>query len=144
MPVENLYEQLNDALQEFKSFLDKLVATDEFDILKTVLETLQGFVPQITQMIDKVIELLQDLKAGIAEIDLGNIPDLDTATKLSANITATLAAASPFLPGRHSEITTVVNTANVIASIPGLTEELRNKIIACIDVIIDRMTKLKP
>jgi methyl-accepting chemotaxis protein len=140
MPVENLYEQLKDALQTFKDFLE----TDEFAILKAALKKLQKFVPQITQMIDKIIELLQDLKAGIEAIDL-EIDDLDqtTATQLATEISDMLEAATPFLPDQSNTINSIVNTANVIASIPGLTE-VRDDIIELINDIIDRMTDLKP
>jgi len=143
MPVENAFETLNSTLQEFKTFLDNLVATGEFAALKTALQTLQSFVPQIATMLNRVIALLQDLRNEIDGIDMGAIPNVDDAVTLVENVSNILEAARAFLPGQANEINEVMDVAHVVSSMPGLTANLKENILSCIDAIIVHFTNLK-
>jgi len=143
MPVENAFETLNSTLQEFKTFLDNLVATGEFAALKTALQTLQSFVPQIATMLNRVIALLQDLRNEIDGIDMGAIPNVDDAVTLVENVSNILEAARAFLPGQANEINEVMDVAHVVSSMPGLTGNLKENILSCIDAIIVHFTNLK-
>jgi hypothetical protein len=143
MPVENAFETLNTNLQEFKNFLDNLVATGEFAALKTALQALQNFVPQIATMLNRVIALLQDLRNEIDGMDLGAIPNVGDAVTMVENVSSVLEAARAFLPGQKKEIDEVMNVAHMVSSIPGLTADLKENILSCIDAIIIHFTNLK-
>lgn len=143
MPVENAFETLNSTLQEFKNFLDNLVATGEFAALKTALQTLQSFVPQIATMLNRVIALLHDLRSEIDGMDVGAIPNVDHAVTLVENVSSVLEAARAFLPGQADEINEVMNVARVVSSMPGLTANLKENILSCIDAIIAHFSNLK-
>jgi hypothetical protein len=143
MPVENAFETLNSTLQEFKNFLDNLVATGEFATLKTGLQVLQNFVPQIATMLNRVIVLLQDLRNEIDGMDLGAIPNVGDAVTMVENVSSVLEAARAFLPGQEKEIDEVMNVAHVVSSIPGLTANLKESILSCIDAIIVHFSNLK-
>jgi phage-related protein len=143
MPVENAFETLNSTLQEFRNFLDNLVATGEFSALKTALQTLQSFVPQIATMLNRVIALLQDLRNEIDGMDIGAIPNVDDAVTMLENVSSVLEAARAFLPGQENEIDEVMNVAHMVSSIPGLTTDLKENILSCIDAIIAHFSNLK-
>lgn len=133
----NLFQELKDVLQEFKSFLDTNVP-----VIKPAMQALSGIIPQITELIDKLVELMGKLKAEIQRLDVGNIPGLSQASQFTQQVTSFLEAARTLLPNETSSINEVMEVASVVGSLPSL-DQLKSEILQLVDAITAHLNSLK-
>jgi ABC-type transporter Mla subunit MlaD len=111
--TSNLYQQLKDALQQFKQFLDTTTAT-----LKPAIQALKPMVPQIGDLLSKLIDLMNQLHDAVNQIDVSNIPGLQQVTQFTTAITTLLQTAESLLPAEKAAIDDVLSAAEVVTQLP--------------------------
>ncbi|HXF40075.1 MAG TPA: hypothetical protein VN687_10210 [Blastocatellia bacterium] len=138
MPGTNLFEELKDALTEFKTFLRANVAT-----IKPAVQALKAIVPQVTELIDKLISLLGKLKAEIDKINPGSVgAGLTKVTEFTKSAKTLLETAKGLLPNEASTIDEVIRVADVVTSLPSL-DAVKETIKGLIDDIVTDLNQLK-
>lgn len=138
MPAQNLYQELKDVLQDFKTFLDTNVPT-----IKPAIQALASLIPQITDLINKLIDLMNKLKTEIQNLNVSGIPGLAQASTFTEKVKAFLEASKNLLPDEADTIDEVLGVANVVAGLPSL-DAVKADIISLIDAIIGHLNSLKP
>jgi hypothetical protein len=138
MADTNLYEELKDALQDLKDFLQTNTAT-----IKPAIQALAGVVPQIVTLIDELIDLLGQVKTEIQNLDVSQIPGLDKVSEFTGSVTTFLETAKTLLPDQKETIDEVIGAASVVGSLPSL-DQVKGEIISLIDAIVANLNQLKP
>ena len=148
MADKNLFQDLYDALKEFDDFLDNDTVTK----VAKVISALAALVPKINELVDKLIKLMEDLKAAIEKLDLQNIDGLAEAADFTAKIknllTATKALLPNLLPAKDAgdiggEIDDVLGVADLVSSLPTLGSDLKRKITDLIGKITGKLRQFK-
>ena len=134
----NLYEELKDALQELKDFLQANTAT-----IKPAIQALAGIVPQVVTLLDELIGLLQQVKTEIQNLDVSGIPGLAEVSQFTGSVTTFLETAKALLPQEQDTIEDVIAAAGVVGSLPSL-DQVKAEIVALIDAIVADLNQLKP
>ncbi len=137
MAEPNLFQELKDALTEFKTFLDTNVP-----VIKPAIQALKSIIPQIGELLDKLIDLMGKLKTAIQNLNVGAIPGLDKVTTFTQGVTTLLQTAKNLLPNETSTIDDVLGVANVAGSLPSV-DQLKTEIISLIDAIVVDLNSLK-
>ncbi|SEE84872.1 hypothetical protein SAMN05444161_7432 [Rhizobiales bacterium GAS191] len=114
--TSNLYQELKDALTQFKQFLDSNTAA-----LKPAIAALKPIVPQIGDLLTKLIALMGQLKDAINNIKLDAIPGLAQVSQFTTSVTTLLQTAETLLPQQKSAIDDVLGSANVVTGLPSLS-----------------------
>ena len=138
MAEDNLFEQLKSVLQDFKDFLDTNVPT-----IKPAIQALASLVPQIVDLLDLLIGLMNDLKTEVQNLDVSGIPGLDQVSQFTGQITTFLDTTKDLLPDQAATIEEIRSVANVVTGLPSL-DEIKTEILALIDAITAHLNSLKP
>jgi hypothetical protein len=139
MPA-NLFDELKEALGKFKAFLDDKAV---FDTVKTAVRALKSIVPQITELIDKLVDLMGKLRTEIEKLDpnvLGGT--LTRVTEFTTSVKTLLVTAKGLLPNEADTIDDVIKVADVVSSLPSLGA-VKKEITDLIDVIVPKLKELK-
>jgi ABC-type transporter Mla subunit MlaD len=135
--TSNLYQQLKDALQQFKQFLDGAAAT-----LAPAIKQLETMVPQISDLITKLIDLMNQLHDAVNQIDVNNIPGLQQVTQFTTGVTTLLQTAESLLPAEKAAIDDVLTAASVVTQLPSLSD-VKQQILDLLTGIIGDLQALK-
>lgn len=138
MADQNLFEQLKEVLADFKKFLDDNVAT-----IKPAIQAIASLVPQVTDLIDLLVELLGKMKVEIQNLDVGGIPGLAQVAEFTGKIPAFLDAAKKLLPDETASIGTIADVAEVVTALPSI-DAVKAELISLLDAITAHLTSLKP
>lgn len=138
MAEQNLFEQLQSVLQDFKDFLDTNVPT-----IKPAIQALASLIPQIVDLLDLLIGLMNDLKTEVQNLDVSSIPGLDEVSQFTGQITTFLDTTKDLLPDQAATIEEIRSVANVVTGLPSL-DEVKTEILALIDAITAHLNSLKP
>ena len=138
MADTNLYEELKDALTQLKDFLEDNTAT-----IKPAIQALASIVPQVVTLIDQLIDLLNQVKTEIANLNVSGIPGLSEVSGFTENVTTFLNTAKALLPREASTIDEVLGAASVVGSLPSL-DQVKQEILDLIDAVIGNLEQLKP
>lgn len=139
MAETNLFQELKDALQEFKDFLDENVPT-----IKPAIQALASLIPQIVELIDLLVGLLNQVKTEVQNLDVSAIPGLAEVSEFTGKIDSLVEAARALLPDDAEEsINEVLEVASVVSSLPSL-DELKTEIVTLIEAIVIHLNSLKP
>ncbi|NJK51919.1 MAG: hypothetical protein HC936_02325 [Leptolyngbyaceae cyanobacterium SU_3_3] len=133
----NLYEELKDVLQDFKTFLDSNVGT-----IKPAVQALGSIVPQINELINKLVDLMSKLKTEINNLNVGSIPGLGEVSTFTDKIKTFLNTAKNLLPSEADTIDDVLGVADVIGGLPSV-DQVKGEVLALIDAIILHLNSLK-
>ena len=136
MPQTNLYEELRDLLAEFKEFLDENVAT-----IKPAVNALAALVPQINDLINQLVTLMNDLKTEIQNLDVSGIPGIGEVSEFTSKVKALLEASRGIL-NENDTIDEILRTADVVTSLPTL-DQVKGEILTLIDGIVVHLNSLK-
>jgi phage-related protein len=136
--ADNLFQELKDVLEDFKTFLDQNVPT-----IRPAIQAIAGLIPQVTELLDKLVDLMNKLKTEINSLDVNAIPGLDEATQFINRVKAFLDAAKNLLPEEAGTIDEVLSVADVVGSLSGL-DEVKQDILDLIDAIVAHLNSLKP
>jgi hypothetical protein len=137
MAAPNLFEELKTALTDFKTFLDQNVGT-----IKPAINALAALIPQINELIDKLIDLMGKLKTEIQNLDVSNIPGLAQASEFTEKIKSLLTTTKGLLPDQAGTIDDVLEVANVVSGLPSL-DAVKGEILALLDAINAHLASLK-
>jgi phage-related protein len=139
MSEGNIYQELKDVLQDFKDFLDDNVPT-----IKPAIQALSSLIPQVVELLDLLIGLMNDIKTEIQDLDVSAIPGLGEVSSFTDNIRAFLDASSDLIPdeaeGTVEDIRAVIN---VVGGLPSL-DEVKQDILDLVDAIVGHLNNLKP
>ena len=124
----NLFEDLKAALTTFKSFLDENVP-----VIKPAIQTLRSLIPAISDLLNKLIDLMGNIKTEIDRLASQPIPALDKVSQFTTSITALLTTAKDLVPAQAGMIDDVLSVANVVSGLPSV-----GQVKAEIDSLIDR------
>lgn len=136
-PPTNLFQQLKDALQDFKDFLDENVP-----IIQPAIAALGAMIPQIEQLLDQLIALMGDLKEEIDNLDVGAIPGLAEVSQFTNGIKTLLETSKNLLPDQAGAINEVLAVVEVVGSLPSL-DDVKEEIKTLIDAIVVHLNSLK-
>lgn len=133
----NLYQDLKNVLQEFTDFLDPKVA-----VIKPAIRALAALIPQINDLLDQLISVLNQVKTTIQNLDVGAIQGLDEVTTFTAHVRTFLGEAKKLLPDQSSTIDTALGTLDVVGSLPSI-DQVRGEIVTLIDHLVQTLSGLK-
>lgn len=133
----SLFEDLKNALKDFKEFLDQNVNT-----IKPAIAALKSLVPQIAELLDKLVGLMGKLKTEIQNLNVGAIPGLAEASQFTDKMKNFLTATKTLLPDEASEIDSVLAVADVVTGLPSL-DDVKAEILSLIDAIVGHLNTLK-
>lgn len=137
MPA-NLFDELKEALGKFKKFLD-----DNVGVIKPAVQALKSIVPQITELIEKLIELMGKLKTEITNLNPGVVgAGLAKVTEFTTSVKTLLVTAKGLLPNEADTIDDVIEVADVVSSLPSL-DAVKAEITSLIDAIVAKLNELK-
>jgi phage-related minor tail protein len=110
--------------------------------IKPAIQALKSVVPQISDLINKLIDLMGKLKTEINNLNPGAVPGLDKVSKFTTGITNLLTTAKNLLPNEAASIDDVLAVTNVVSSLPSL-DAVKAEVIALIDAIVADLNQLK-
>lgn len=133
--VENIFAELDSLLSEFRTFLE---TDNTVQDIKTAVDALAQIVPPVADILDRLKTVFEVLRTEIQNIDITDIPavDVEQITEFAGRVRDTLQTARSLVPSQGDVIDTVVESADLIASLPELTEDLKSSIVASLDAII--------
>jgi len=137
MADTNLFEDMKAALQDFKDFLDTNVP-----VIKPAVQALADLGLPINELVTKLVDLMNLLKAEINKLNVSAIPGLAEASQFTGKITNFLTTAKSLVPDVEDEVQEVLDIAGVVSSLPSL-EEIKAEIISLMDAIIGQLNTLK-
>jgi ABC-type transporter Mla subunit MlaD len=137
MPAPNVYEELRDALKELKTFLDTNVP-----VIKPAINALSQIVPQVNDLINELISLLNKLKTEIANLNVNAIPGLDKVATFTTTVKTLLETTKSLLPNEAARIDDVLRAADVVTGLPSV-DQLKNEITSLIDAVVGHLNSLK-
>jgi len=137
MADSNLYADLKKALQDFKDFLHSNVTT-----IKPAIQALKSLIPQIGDLLDKLISLMGQLKTEITNLDVSNIPGLSQVSAFTTGIKTLLTTAENLLPNQKPAIDDVLKVTDVVSGLPSL-DTVKADILKLIDDIVTDLNSLK-
>jgi hypothetical protein len=139
MPAQNLFEDLKKALNDFKTFLD-----DKKNVIKPAIAPLNQLTgDRVTQLLDKLIELLNKLKEEISKIDLTQIPGLADVTTFTQSVKTLLESSKNLLPDQASTINDVLGVVDVVGGLQAVTTQLKDEVLNLLQAIILDLEFLK-
>ncbi|MDJ0753552.1 MAG: hypothetical protein QNJ45_08555 [Ardenticatenaceae bacterium] len=138
MASPNLFEEIKEALDEFKKFLDDNASTIKPAIAP--LDQLTG--GRVSELIDSLISLLNKLKAEVDKLDPNLVPGLDKVTTFTESIKTLLESSKSLLPDETDTIDDVIGVADIVTSLPSI-DEIKGEITGLIDAIITHLNNLK-
>jgi flagellin-like hook-associated protein FlgL len=136
MATSNLYQDLKNALNDFKTFLDT-----NTDKIKQAIGPLKQLIPQIGDLISKLVDLMNKLKTEIQNLNVTNIPGLSQFSAFATAAQTLLTTAESLLPDQKTAIDDVLSVVNVAAGLPSL-DSVKQDIVNLIDGIITDLNKL--
>ncbi|HEY0431697.1 MAG TPA: hypothetical protein VGC61_07750, partial [Pyrinomonadaceae bacterium] len=111
--------------------------------IKPAIQALKSIVPQITELITKLIDLMGKLRTEINNLNPGAVGEGLTKVTEFTNATKTLlTTAKDLLPNEAGTIDDVLGVVNVVSSLPSL-DAVKAEIIALIDSIVGNLNQLK-
>jgi hypothetical protein len=139
MAGENLYQELKDVLQDFKTFLDDNVPT-----IKPAILALASLIPEIVDLIDLLIDLMGDIKTEIENLDVSDIPALSQVSEFTEKISNFLDASADLLPDdADGTVEDIRSAISVVGGLPSL-DEVKQDILDLIGDIVTHLNSLKP
>lgn len=136
--ADNLFEDLKEVLADFKAFLDENVP-----VIKPAIQAIAELVPQVTDLLNQLVELLGKMKTEIQNLDVGSIPGLAEVSEFTSKIPAFLEAAKKLLPNEAASIDAISDVVDVVTALPSV-EEVKTEILSLIDAIVAHLNSLKP
>jgi hypothetical protein len=135
---QNIYKDLQTALQQFETFLKTNVPLIK-PAVKPIDAALSG---RLTELLTKLIDLLNKIKAEIAKINVGSVPGLAQVSQFSTAVKTLLETSKNLLPSEAGTINDVLGAVNVIGGLPSV-DTVKEDINKLINDIIGELNNLK-
>jgi len=136
MAAQNLYQDLKNALNDFKTFLDNNVVT-----IKPAIQALKSIVPQVGDLVTQLVGLMTKLKTEIQNLNVSAVPGLSQLSTFTTAIQTLLQTAENLLPNEKSDIDQVLSVVSVVSGLPSL-DTVKQDILTLIDGIIGDLNSL--
>jgi ABC-type transporter Mla subunit MlaD len=136
MPNTNLYQDLKNALNDFKTFLDGAVPT-----LKPAIQAAKAIFPPVGDLVGQLITLMNQLKTAVQNLNVSNIPGLSQLSTFTNAAKTLLTTAENLLPDQKPNIDSVLSVVNVVGSFPSL-DTVKQDIVNLITAIIADLNSL--
>jgi phage-related protein len=136
MADTNLYQELKDELQQVKDFL-----TTNVPIIKPAIQSLRQLIPQITDLLNKLIDLMGQIRTAISNLNVNNIPGLAQVSSFTQLITNVLNTVKNLLPNEADAINQVLGIAQVVGGLPSI-DTVKQDILGLIDTIVGQLKDL--
>jgi hypothetical protein len=136
-PAQDPFQQLKQVLQDFRTFLDQNVST-----IEAAIRPLRSILPQINDLIDKLIGLMTSLKSEIDKLNPGAIPGLGQVTTFTGKISTMLDSVKTILPQEGAAIDDVRTALSVVGNLQNL-DQIKTELLALIDAINADLNRLK-
>jgi len=136
MPASNLYQDLKNALNDFKTFLDTNVAT-----IKPAIQALKSVVPQVGDLVNQLVTLMNKLKTEVQNLNVSNVPGLSQLSTFTTAAQTLLTTAENLLPNEKSDIDSVLSVVSVVQGLPSL-DTVKQDILTLIDGVIADLNSL--
>lgn len=136
MAVTNIFEELDAALKDFRTFLE---TEGTVQIIKGTVQALAGFIPPLENLIVEIVGILMTVWTEIDDMDLGDIPEVDVPKVLAftQKLDRALETSRALVPDTTGDrIENVQEITTLMTSLPQLTEELKQSILASLKTII--------
>lgn len=135
MAQPNLFEELQEALDEFNEFLESNRGT-----IKPAVAPLDELTDgRVTELINELKGLLGTLREEIDKFDLGQIGDAITeVTGFTQNVRTLLETSKALLPDEADTIDDILDVADIVTSLPSV-EQLKDELKQLIDDIIGHL-----
>jgi phage-related protein len=141
MADDNIYQDLKDVLEEFKTFLAQ---EPRFGTIKTAISSLASVIPKIVDVIDLLIDLMNQIKTEIQNLDVSAIPGLSDVSEFTGQITSFLDAAADLVSDEiKGTVDDIRSAINLVGGLPSL-EEVKADIVELIGFIVGKLGELKP
>jgi ABC-type transporter Mla subunit MlaD len=134
MAEQNLFEELKAVLADLKTFLE-----ENADDIRPAIQAIASLIPQVNELIDLLVDLLEKLKKEVDNLDVSGIPGVAQVAEFTGKIPALLDAAKKLLPDETASIEAIADVTDVVTGLPSIEEvktELSNLLQAIIDLII--------
>lgn len=139
MPAQNLFDDLKKALSDFKTFLD-----DKKAVIKPAIAPLNQLTGgRVTELLDKLIDLLNKLKEEVTKLDPAQIPGLADVTAFTQSVKTLLETSKSLLPDQTSTINDVLSVVDVVGGLQGLTTQVKQEVLDLLQSIIGDLQFLK-
>lgn len=136
MAEVNIYEEMKNALTEFKGFLD-----DHINEVKAAVDLLRPVLgEQINQLVTALAEVLGKIRTKIQELDV-NIQGFDQVTSFTSSVTKVLEASKNLVPDLSSEVDAVLGAAQVVSSLPSLGQ-IKQELLDLLQEVINHVNSL--
>ncbi|MFN8475294.1 MAG: hypothetical protein U0822_24135 [Anaerolineae bacterium] len=132
----NLFDDLKSALTTFKNFLDQNVPT-----IKPAIQALRSLIPQITDLLNKLIDLMNSIKTEVDRLASQPIPGVEQVSQFTQGITSLLTTAKNLLPDQAGTIDDVLSVAQVVSSLPSVGQ-IKAEIDSLIDAVVTHLRNL--
>lgn len=137
-PASNLFEDLKRVLTEFKQFLDQNVGT-----IRPAVAALRSVVPQVDELLDRLIALLGQLKTEIQNLNPGAVgPALTQVTQFTTSARTLLETARNLLPNEAGTLDEILGVLNVVGSLPSL-DAIKAEIATLLDAVVGHLRTLR-
>jgi Mg2+ and Co2+ transporter CorA len=137
MAATNLYGDLKNALNDFKTFLDANTAR-----IAPAIKALEAVVPQISDLVSKLTDLMGKMKTEIQNLNVSGISGIDQVSKFTDGITTVLTTAKSLLKDQATAIQDVLDVTNVVTGLPTI-DTVKTDILNLIDGIVADLNQLK-
>ncbi len=118
MAAPNVFQELKNALTELKTFLHG----PEVTTVQKAIKALAAIVPQINDVVNDIINLLNKLDTEIQNLNIPAIEGLDKVTTFIGSMKAVLEAAKAVLPNESSKIDDVITGTDLVAGLPSVND----------------------
>lgn len=135
---DNLYQEVKTELTDFKGFLDTNVP-----VIKPAVQALRALLPQVDDLLNKLIDLMGQIKTAIQKLDVSNIPGVQQVTTFTQKITTLLQTVVNLVPSEADAINTVLGIAKVVGGLSDLGASLKTDISNLIDAIVTDLKSLQ-
>jgi phage-related protein len=136
MATPNIYQDLKNALNDFKTFLDANVAT-----IKPAIQALKAIVPQVGDLVNQLIALMNKLKTEVQNLNVSNVPGLSQLSTFTTAAQTLLQTAENLLPNDKTDIDAVLSVVSVVQALPSL-DTVKQDILNLIDGVIGDLNTL--
>jgi hypothetical protein len=133
----NVYDELKNALTQVKTVLD-----EGTEIIRPAIQAIAAAVPEVNDLLSKLIELLASLKTEVQKLDVSMIP-VDKVLPFLNGVKTLLESGRKILPEEdQGKVDTALEVVGVVATIP-TPEQIKAEITALIDAVSAQVASLQ-
>lgn len=138
MAEKSVLQDLQTNLADFEGFLKTNVGT-----IRTAFQALHSLFPQVDELLDKLIKLMNDIQTEVQSLDISKIQGVEQVTNFTTMLTNLLNTLKGLLPSDQKAIEDVLGVANIVGELPQLGGEVKDKVIQSIQAIIGYLKQIK-